>query len=237
MEVEDVSHVRQWFEMLQKQKEKHQNAGKRQGKRPKDRKSRGQLIQQHMVQYASMKMMSQRNDEHLIHQSWVGPPYLPSVAPLEDLKKLYLKDLQLETHHRGHYVLLRTVSPPLRMTAVTTVMEDETDDVVMLHLYQQQDEEHRQVEDIIQLKDVCLVKEPYFKIMNDGGYGLRVDHISDFFWLSKDDDRVPLGWRDQITEIEKDAKDLKNDGNTALRAGRLSAAVHWYALPSKFLVA
>ena len=75
------------------------------------------------------------------------------------------------------------------------------------------------------MKNVCIVKEPYFKTMSDGCYGLRVDHISDIIWLSPDDERIPLNWRSQVTELEKDAEDLKVTGNGALKVGKVHQAV------------
>ena len=160
-----------------------------------------------------------------VHQSWVAAPYPPSVAPLGTLKKLYIKDLQLETHHRGFYSLLRVATPPSTMTAVMAIMEDEKDDGVMLQLYQQEDEDHRPGEEVVQVQQVCIVKEPYFKIMNDGDYGLRVDHPSDVIWLSLDDERIPLSWRARISELEKTSDVLKDEGNLALKACKLNNAV------------
>jgi hypothetical protein len=59
------------------------------------------------------------------------------------------------------------------------VLEDESGDVVMLQIYQQEDEKIRPATAIVKTGTVLLVKEPYFKVMGDGEYGLRVDHLSD----------------------------------------------------------
>jgi hypothetical protein len=59
------------------------------------------------------------------------------------------------------------------------VLEDESGDVVMLQIYQQEDEKIRPATAIINTGTFLLVKEPYFKVMGDGEYGLRVDHLSD----------------------------------------------------------
>ena len=225
MEIDDVSHVGQWTQLLAKQKVTLQAASKRKGERPKDRKSRGQLVQEFMLRSVCTSMALGKKDRYMIHQSWVAAPYPPSVAPLSTLKKLYIKDLHLETHHRGSYSLLRVATPTVTMTAVMTIMEDEKDDGVMFQLYQQEDEDHRPGEETVQIQHVCIVKEPYFKVMNDGGYGLRVDHLSDVIWLSRDDERIPRGWRAPISELEKIAEVLKEEGNLALKAGMLKNAV------------
>ncbi|KAL9044992.1 MAG: hypothetical protein Q9214_001912 [Letrouitia sp. 1 TL-2023] len=228
MDFDDVSHIGQWMQLLLRQKAALEAASKRQGQRPKDRKSRSQLIHEFMLTFASTTTMTKKKDRHTIHQSWVAPPYPPSVASFGILKKCYLNELRLETHHRGFYVLLRVTTPPVTMTAIMTILEDERDDGVMFQLYQQEDEDHRHGEMIIEPQRVCIVKEPYFKIMNDGGYGIRVDHVSDVIWLSSDDERIPLGWRVRITEINKTAETLKEEGNLALKAGKLHGLKYSY---------
>ena len=220
MDFDDVSHIKQWFQVLGKQKAALQAANKRKGERPKDRQPLMQLVRQHMIVSIGQQMMQgTMQQRHVIHQSWVGPPYPPSKAVLEDLKKLVLKDLRLETHHRGFYVLLRAAAPSHLMTAVMTIMEDENGDGVVFQLYQQKADNYRAAEEVIQEGSLYIVKEPYFKVMNDGGYGLRVDHVSDLILLSVDDERVPAAWKPRITELEKNAMELKDEGNRVLSAG------------------
>ncbi|KAL8713675.1 MAG: hypothetical protein Q9220_002201 [cf. Caloplaca sp. 1 TL-2023] len=230
MDVDDVSHVGQWLQLLEKQKIALQAASKRKGEQPKDRRPRGHIIQEFMLQSASTSQMYQKKDQHMIHQSWVASPYLPSVALFESLKKIYLKDLYLETHHRGSYLLLRVATPPMTMTAVMAVMDDEEDDGVLLQLYQQEDKDHRPGEEEVRKGRVCIVKEPYYKVMNDGGYGLRVDHLSDIIWRSPDDKRIPLGWRAPISKLKKTAETLKEEGNRAVKVGELNVAIESYTL-------
>ena len=225
MEIDDVSNIGEWTQLLAKQKATLQAASQRKGERPKDRRSRGQLVHEFLLRSASTSMMLRKKDLYMIHQSWVAAPYPPSVASFRTLKKLYIKDLQLETHHRGSYSLLRVATPPVIMTAVMTVMEDEENDGVVFQLYQQEDNDFRPGEEAVRVQRVCIVKEPYFKVMNDGGYGLRVDHLSDVIWLSPDDERIPRGWRAPSSEFEKTAEALKEEGNLALKAGRLNIAV------------
>lgn len=225
MEVDNVSHVDQLMGLLEKQKVALQAASKRKGERPKNRKPRGQLIQEFMLQSLGANMMRKNKDQQMMRQSWVANPYPPSVAPFRGLKKLYIKDLLLETHHRDYYILLRVSTPPRTLTAVMVIAEDEKDDGLLLQLYQQECDGRGPVNEAIQIQRVCIVKEPYFKIVNDGGYGLRVDHLSDVIWLSPDDERIPLCWRTRISEIEKTAETLKEEGNLALKMGNLNLAV------------
>ena len=232
MDVDDVSDTEQWVASLGKQEQTLETAKKRKGERPRDMKSRGLLIHEFMMLHESLNIqrIHRSNGRHMTYTSWVAEPYSPSVAPLSTLQKLYINQMQLETHHRGSYALLRVATPPNVIVAVIMIVEDEKGNGVMLQLYQQEDTEYALAEDITQLGGVCIVKEPYLKIMGNGEYGLRVDHVTDIVWLAQDDDRVPLGWRARISEVDKIAKEWKEEGNAALKARDLHKAVKWYAV-------
>lgn len=160
------------MDLLAKQKVALESANKRKGEQPKDRKSLGQLVSQQMASHARAaftKRQSNRQITTFIYQSFVAPPYLPSVAPSRKLKKMYLKDMKLQNHHRGSFLLLRVATPAVEMTAVMAILEDELGDGVMLQLFQQEYQCDRVIEDTVKLDSVCVIKEPYFKVMNDGG--------------------------------------------------------------------
>jgi hypothetical protein len=128
-----------------------------------------------------------------------------------------IEDLQLETHHRGTYLLLRSITPPNRMTGIIVIVEDERGDVVPLQLYQQDEENTRKATDIVNVGTVLLVKEPFLKVMASGEYGLRVDHLSDVISLHEYDSMIPKAWRTQTTQLS--AASLKAEGNTAVGKG------------------
>jgi hypothetical protein len=144
---------------------------------------------------------------------------------MTQLRCVAIKDLQLETHHRGTYLLLRSITPPSRMTAIMALMEDENGDVIMLQLYQQEDEDTRAAADIVDVGTLLLVKEPYFKVMGHGKYGLRVDHLSDIIHLERDDARIPDVWQPRLVEIERSTESLKIKGNLAMQEGRYWDAI------------
>jgi len=219
METDDVSDIREWAQLLDKQKHALQAASQQRGDLPRDRKPREQLINEFMGRRMANDIAMAQH-KYQIHQSWVAPPYPPSIAAMQDLQKLFIKDLRLETHHRGYYVLLRAATPSMVMTAVMVIMEDEKGNGVRFQLYQQKADAYRTAEDVIQEGHLCILKEPYFKVQNDGGYGLRVDHVGDLIWLSVDDERVPAAWKPRISNLEIDAMQLKYEGNLALKAGK-----------------
>jgi len=219
MEIDDISDTGQWAQLLDKQNDALQAASLRRGEQPRDRKPLEQLINEFMARWIGNNiMLAQR--KHQIQQSWVAPPYSPSTTASQNLRKLFIKDLRLETHHRDHHMLLRAATPSVVMTAVMVIMEDEKRNGVSFQLYQQKGDAYRTVEDVIQEGDLCILKEPYFKVTNDGRYGLRVDHVGDLIWLSADDQRVPAAWKPRISDLEIDAMQMKDEGNRALKAGK-----------------
>ena len=111
------------------------------------------------------------------------------------------------------------------MTAIMAVMEDENGDVILLQLYQQEDEGNRAAADIVNVGTILLVKEPYFKVMGDGEYGLRVDHLSDVIHLKRDDARIPKAWQPRSVEIERSADLLKIKGNLFMKESRYWDAI------------
>jgi hypothetical protein len=52
------------------------------------------------------------------YSAWVPSPYPPCITLLQDLEPITIKDLSLETHHRGRHPTLRVIAAPKRMTVV-----------------------------------------------------------------------------------------------------------------------
>jgi len=230
MDTYDVSTSNQYLQLLSRQKEVLKAARARQGERPKDRKSRGELVNNFMIQKTiqQMKQFKSRDATMEMHTSFIPPPYPPSIAPLKELKQTFIEDLQLETHHRGNYLLVRSITPPNRMTAIMAIVEDEREDAVMLQLYQQDDENDRPATSTIKQNDVFLVKEPYFKVMADGEYGLRIDHVGDLIRIETHDERLPKQWSPRVFDVSKTADDWKLEGNDAIRRHQYWTAIEKY---------
>ncbi|KAL4920601.1 hypothetical protein BDW62DRAFT_176862, partial [Aspergillus aurantiobrunneus] len=190
MDTHDVSKVSTYLPWLRNHKQTLHNAQSCKGQRPKTTKSRDELV----MQFLFRRNMGNKAtvNPYTIRSSFVPPAYPPCVIPLIDLKKAMIKDLTLETHHRGCYLLVRAVTPTDTMMAVMTVVEDEAANVLMLQLYNQ--EEGLVTDGRLVEGTVMIVKEPYLKIMSDGDHGLRVDHLSDVTFLSAHDSRVPSSW-------------------------------------------
>ena len=67
-----------------------------------------------------------------MRSSFVPPLYQPSVEPIEKLAQIFIKDLCLETHHCGSYLVLRSMTRPNTVTAVMFVVGDENKDATLL---------------------------------------------------------------------------------------------------------
>ncbi|KFY68509.1 hypothetical protein V496_01031 [Pseudogymnoascus sp. VKM F-4515 (FW-2607)] len=198
MDAHDVS--KQHWERLKSYKQTLKEAKKRAGERPQDRMPRDYAYNQFMDTYKSLQR-NQAGGHFMIYSSFIPPTYHPCITPVAELKSITIDELLLETHHRGSYILLRCFTPPHLMTAVMVLAEDKNDDVVSLQIYQQEDEETRSATDVANSGHVLLVKEPYYKIMSDGEYGLRVDHLSDIVRLRSTDDRIPSDWQPGVIEV------------------------------------
>lgn len=224
MDTRDVSGMPEYIQLLQKQKQLLRDAKSRKGQRPKER-YRETVILEFMFKTGFLMGRDRKaNDSSEMHLSFVPPSYAPCVTPLRDLKKIMIEDLRLETHHRGTYILLRTVTPATKLTAVIAIVEDEDEEsVISLQLYNQ--DKQRDAKNILEKGDVLIVKEPYFKMGADGTYAIRVDHLGDIVHLSTGDERMPVFWEPRA--IELDALIWKAKGNDYFKESNYTAAIDW----------
>lgn len=73
-----------------------QEAKKRQGHRPHDRKTREQTYKNLMIIFKSTGIAHMKD---VISSSFISSSYLPCSTPMTELKPVAIKNLQLETHH------------------------------------------------------------------------------------------------------------------------------------------
>lgn len=229
----DVSNVDEYKQMsIQEKKMLKAVYKERRGERPGDRRSRRELAAAFHLTIKYRELMSIASThliEEVVHNTFLAPPYLPSAMPLEELKQIFIDDLRIEIHHRGKYLLLRSITPPERMvTAIMIIVEDEREDGMVLQLYHQDDKQDQPATSIIKQDDVFIVKEPYFRVMADGNYGIRVDHVSDFVRIDPCDKRVPIQWAPRVIDLDNTANDWKLKGNDALKLEQYRLAVQRY---------
>jgi hypothetical protein len=228
MDTDDVSSIGQYTQLLDAQKAILKAAMAREGQRPTDRKARGELIDKHQMNTMWTMMQQFGQKQMQIHSSFLPLPYPPSTASLVELTPIYIKNLRLEVHHRGNYLLVRSITVPNRMTAIMVVVEDEKRDALVVQLYQQPDENVRPASSIIMNGDVFLIKEPFFKIMADGEYGLRIDHVSDIVRIDALHELFPKQWIPGPFNSRKTADDWKQEGNVAMGRKQYWEAIQRY---------
>lgn len=209
-----------YIQHLNIQKATARNAELRKGERPSDIKPRVQVVNEYMMHASRMKM----EGHSTITTTTIGQPYYPSVVPFKNLQSINIRQLQLETQHRGFYILLRLICPPSRMQAVISIAEDEAGDAVIFSLYQQEPEVVRPADEILRENSVIIVKEPYFKVVGGGGYGIRVDHPTDVVWLADDDESIPQQWRSKAVTKAKSAEQCATEGNGLVGLGKYHEA-------------
>lgn len=179
----------------------------RKGQHPRKALPREEVIKVFMDQREKMNKLSPDRPQF----SFFPPSYPPCTRPFSELKKAMFNDLLLENHHRDSYLLLRLVTPSYRNNAIFSVVEDESGDVMLLELHYQ--DRQRDVEDIAKKGTVLVVKEPYLRLDANGGHGVRVDHLSNLIRLPEYDERIPVVWQSDGSNIQLSANSWKARGN------------------------
>ena len=192
------------------------------GQHPKANRNRERIISEHNDNYWLRKAHPVAFE---MRASFTPPAYPPCTRSLHDLSKVMIKNLYLETHHRGTYVVLRTVTPPDHLAAVACIVEDETQDVIRLNVNFQ--DRKRDIEEAFPQGIILIVKEPYLSVMAEGTYGIRVDHLSDVVYLPAHDERVPEPWRLEFTDNRTSAGAWKKKGNNHFSKSEYHLAIDW----------
>jgi len=162
------------------------------------------------------------------------PPEYPCIKPLEDLKKILLKDLVFESHHRGFYLLARTITAQVFSKLVSAVIEDEEGD--RIHVLLSHQPTKLSLGNGFEKGTLFVVKEPYLKWMDNGHCGIRVDHPSDVKYLSPYDELMPEEWREEHME-HPTIHTWKAKGDCYSEEGKGRLAIEWYVEDSAYPVA
>ncbi|KAL2350363.1 hypothetical protein BJ546DRAFT_925583 [Cryomyces antarcticus] len=194
------------------------------GLKPVDKPPKTVLLAMHSNLLASQLLT---NSQGQLEVSVVGEAYAPSFVALRDLRKATIRDLVLETHHRGTVLIVKVLTLPLITTSIIVVVEDEHGEAERLALYNQ--------DPLTSPLTVCsrglivAVKEPYLEANPAGGHLIRVDHVSDLLLLSPIDEIVPSGLRPDVMEVDvQDPSKCRVEGNKALGRKDFFGAITYY---------
>ncbi|KAL4880560.1 TPR domain protein [Aspergillus karnatakaensis] len=195
---------------MRKQKQMLRNAQSRKGQRPKTTKSPTEVITEFMLW---MTVGTRPQASGGVQYSIIPSAYPPCVTPLASLKKTMIRNLTLETHHRGPYLPVRVMTPTDK---ISPVLIHHQVDKLPTHGHMAQG-------------TVMVSREPYLKLMSDEDYGIRVDHPSDLVLLAGRVKMVPAVWREQVTERDTSAVDWKRKGNNYFKLSQFYLAIDCYS--------
>lgn len=206
-------------ELNKRQRQLFLEAQSRKGECPRDRPSKDDFYLSFMKRIEATGALPQPPTDFKVPVAVMPFGYPPCISPMSSLENINIKDLRLETHHRGRRLLIRTITPSIRTMGVMSVVEDEEGEATTLYLYQQDSETVRKATQVVSVGTIFQVKEPYFTIMENREYGIRVDHVSDIVEVDETAAIVPWKWRLLGSAEFVSADALKEEGNAAIRRG------------------
>ena len=209
----------QCVELLERQKERLDDARRRKGEIPDDSKKPKELVESHWRALKWIKEKRHPGDTFIVDSSIIAPYYPPSTASPGCLTEMHIKELQLETHHRGSYLILTTNVPPINVAGVIiSVMRDEFDNMVMTS-------HHYVNAESLFLGGIFMIKEPYFTIRSDGDYHVRVDHVTDMVHVCAVLHWIPSSLRTHDESGSMTTSDWKRKGDREMKGNNYIAAV------------
>lgn len=183
-----------------------------------------------------MESLMGRQADKPVSYTMLRQAYPPCVKGLSELQPIRLRDLEMETHHRGRVLVVRAFSDAFMTTkapqpAVAVVDEHgDVDYLAICNLWPT-----TPIDKLLPKNAFMAIKEPYFKKHLDGDMLVQVDHPSDLVFLDIEDDSSLLP-SSMLTSAEarcllgeKTAAELKSMGNTAFRRSEWATAVKHYS--------
>ncbi|EMS19021.1 TPR and SET domain containing protein [Rhodotorula toruloides NP11] len=120
----------------------------------------------------------------------LGATKFCSTRPLQELKPITFKDMQVTKTHKGRVLLLRIVSVPCYIVGISFAAEDTNGRVEHITIYNLPLHGIRTGPDLDALFPVgalCAIREPSFKMGgSENGHAVRCDSASDFYFLEPD---------------------------------------------------
>ncbi|CRG90880.1 Desmoplakin [Talaromyces islandicus] len=194
----------------------HENAklaAQHKGQMPKYRCSHETLIKgQEQDQDTAAKKLP--DDYIRAYKTVVTNEYIPSSKGFDNLKPITLKDLLVGTIHRRNYIVLRTITEPVRKTGIKTIVEDHEGLADTLTLFNVNHGLNDQ--EYLPINSYVAIRAPYYILGIHGYYGLRCDHPSDIVMLHKSHKLVkqfPWPSQPESSEGYLTCEVLKDQGN------------------------
>jgi hypothetical protein len=230
MNAHNLSDVDSYAKLLDDQMRILDVAASRRGERPRDRMSRQELLYYHSLGLLNYKMQNAQlgngTGAAMMRSKQVPPSYPLCDLPSAALQKIRFRELRLETHYWGRY-LVCSLTPPWSATGIGTIIEDEWGEAMQLQLYHQlRPDAPQETQDMVVPADmVFIIKKPNYKVTADGGYGIRVNHVSNVLWLATVDEGIPNAWHAPTYLLAKGTEVWRQEGNVTFKAGRYREAL------------
>lgn len=123
----------------------------------------------------------------------IDEAYPPCYKAASDLELILIRELRLETHHRGRVLVVTTFCDPVHVLSLHSGVRDVEGGLGRLTIHSFP--ATLALENILP-KDACVaVKEPYYKVHTDGTVEIRVDHPSDLLVLNPYNDTPQCSWQ------------------------------------------
>lgn len=149
--------------------------------------------------------------------------YPPCVLPANELKPIFISQMELGTHHRGKRTVIHVHNRLEEPTALAAVVEDEEGTPAWLELYHQPVHKDVPVQLTLRRGGCYLIKEPFAIVGTEDCCILRVDHPGDIFHLSFDHEFLPAIWRMNDVFVGK-SHEIRMKGNEAVGKMRWAEA-------------
>jgi tetratricopeptide (TPR) repeat protein len=109
-----------------------------------------------------------------------------SLKQLHELEPITLKDMNVNHIHLGRFLLCRTIEEPFYLTSLTTIVQDENDEIENLCLYNFSHDYDIDTKVLLPNKAILIIKEPYLcsSINNMEEFYIRVESSTDIMILT-----------------------------------------------------
>jgi tetratricopeptide (TPR) repeat protein len=172
--------------------------------------------------------MTNRNEHSMLTTLVTGKSHYCN-KNINELKPITLNDMMVPKVHLGRYLLCRTVTAPACLVAISVVIQDENDDVEDLSLYNMTSNLKPNLNEILPIGTILLIKEPYMKYGSVGNQAtLRCDSPSDVIFLDESSELLRgTEWFKKYEGKEYYSR-LKDEGNQHFYKNQFESALRCY---------
>ncbi|QRW22451.1 SET domain protein [Rhizoctonia solani] len=195
--------------------------------------TRDELIEHYKLLYEISPENSKSDDDSAIRQvAMLKVPEFVRIS-LESLSPIPISSMHLNKVHQEHYLIVRVISPAVRLAAIQVAIEDEQGSVIdlaMYHCFETSGLDRQGVIELVPLGQALLIRQPWLtRGLTGGNVTIRVSSPSDLIFLPPSHpllSNCPEAWK---AGGGKDSQVYKDIGNHAFKNGRFESAIQAYS--------